>query len=485
VRWASIIAVGVLSFVSSQRPALALGYEQDGATQPTARSDAVPAQAQPVPPPARRPAQAPATAPRTTQPQPPGTRPPAQPPATTQPRPPATAVPSTPPLQPPATTTPISPALRAELERSLTSELAESPFAGQPGTFGTLAALSSGGMPQMIGDLGPLPQLSAVRQASGGSLPSPFPPPRPPGVPRPRGATLVSPSIRGIKISEDQSPRPQDRVYFTFNYFQGVNDQVNQRLQAPIGYTQVFRYIGGFEKTFLDGQGSVGFRVPLDSVTANSASSRASGDFGGTSTAVGDMSIYGKYILLENRETGSLLSGGLAVTAPTGPGRFAGFDTFAPSPHGTSFQPFIGYIYNTGRLYFHGFTIVDVTTTGQDPVLLYNDFGLGYFLLRPDPRALSTPFISMIAPTFEVHVTDPLNHRNPYSLRDPAGMTDIVNLTYGINIGIFERTLVTFGVVTPVTSPKPFDFEAMAFVNYFFGPRRRPQLTTPPVLGGF
>ena len=53
-------------------------------------------------------------------------------------------------------------------------------------------------------------------------------------------------------------------------------------------------------------------------------------------------------------------------------------------------------------------------------------------------------------------------------------MTDIVNLTYGINIGIFERTLITFGVVTPVTSPKPFDFEAMAFVNYFFGPSAPP-----------
>ncbi len=101
-------------------------------------------------------------------------------------------------------------------------------------------------------------------------------------------------------------------MYFTFNYFQGVNDQVNARLQAPIGYSQVFRYIGGFEKTFLDGQGSVGFRVPLDSITANTASSRTSGNFGGTSTAVGDMSIYGKYALLENRETGSLLSTGLA-----------------------------------------------------------------------------------------------------------------------------------------------------------------------------
>ncbi len=387
---------------------------------------------------------------------------------------------------PPVTTSPLSPSLRAELERSLSSELGDSPFAGAPGTYGTLGALSSGSMPQMIGDLGPVPQVSLTRLATGGSsLPTPFPPPRPPGVPGSRGATLVIPSIRDIKISEDQSPRPQDRVYFTFNYFQGVNDQVNTRLQAPIGYTQVFRYIAGYEKTFLDGQGSIGIRAPLDSVTANTASSRASGNFGGTSTAVGDISLYGKYVFLENRETGSLFSGGFAVTAPTGPGRFAGFDTFAPSPHGTSFQPFLGYIYNAGRVYFHGFSIVDVTTTGHDPVLLYNDFGLGYYLRRPDPSALTTPVISLIAPTFEVHVTDPLNHRNPYSLRDPAGMTDIVNLTYGINIGIFDRTLITFGVVTPVTSPKPFDFEAMAFVNYFFGGRRRPQLTTPPVLGGF
>ena len=64
-------------------------------------------------------------------------------------------------------------------------------------------------------------------------------------------------------------------------------------------------------------------------------------------------------------------------------------------------------------------------------------------------------------------------------------MTDIVNLTYGLNVGIMERTLLTVGVVTPVTSPKPFDFEVMAFVNYFFGPRPRRQLTSPPVLGGF
>jgi hypothetical protein len=337
----------------------------------------------------------------------------------------------------------------------------------------------------MIGDLGPPPSFSVVRQRSG-TLPSPFPPPTPPGVPRPRGATMVVPSIRGIKVSENQSPRPQDRVFFTFNYFQGVNDQVNQKLQAPIGYTQVFRYIGGFEKTFLDGQASIGLRAPIDTVTATSNVPRQFGNLGGTSTSVGDMSLFSKYILLEDKTSGSLLSGGLALSLPTGPGRFAGFNSFAPSAHTTSIQPFLGYIVNSGRLYFQGFSILDVAATSQAPTLFYNDFGLGYFLRRPDPNPVVDEFISLIAPTFEVHVNTPLNHRDWYNPRDTNGVMDQVNLTYGLNVGIRRRTLLTFAWVTPVASPKPFDFEAMAFVNVFFGGRpSRAPLTPPPVAGGY
>jgi len=296
---------------------------------------------------------------------------------------------------------------------------------------------------------------------------------------------MVVPSIRGMKISEDQSPRPQDRIYFSFNYFQGVNDQVNQKLQAPIGYTQIFRYILGFEKTFMDGQGSVGIRAPLDSINATSNVPRQFGNFGGTSTAVDNMSVYAKYILLENRENGNLLSGGLAVTPPTGPGKFAGFNSFASIVNTTSFQPFLGYIVNSGRFYVHGFFAVDVPATSQDVTLLYNDVGFGYFLIKPDPKSSLDPLISMVAPTFEVHVTDPLNHRGALNPRDPVGMADIVDFTYGINIGIYSRTLLTLGIVTPVTSPKPYDFEAMAFLNFYFGGSRRNRLLNPPVVGGY
>jgi hypothetical protein len=114
---------------------------------------------------------------------------------------------------------------------------------------------------------------------------------------------------------------------------------------------------------------------------------------------------------------------------------------------------------------------------------MYNDAGIGYFIRRPEANSTVTPAISLIAPTFEVHVNTPLNHADVYNLRDPVGGQNVVNLTYGLNIGFYERTLLTFAIVTPVTSPKPFDFESMVFLNYFYGRSLIRPTTTPPVIG--
>jgi hypothetical protein len=409
----------------------------------------------------------------------PAAQPPAPSPAT-----PAASTPVAPPASPPVFST--SPNVAA-LGRSVSDELAASTFAAQPETYGGLGGTSAGGIPVMIGDLGPIPVHRLFPQATGsGGLPPPFPPPTPPTIPHAaaRRSAAVIPSVRGTKISDNQSPRPLDRVYFSFNYFQGLNTQINQAIKSPIGYTQAFRYIGGFEKTFLDGQGSFGIQAPLNSVTAQSTVPKQFGNYGGSSTAVGDMTIYAKYILVEDREAGNLLSAGLAVSPPTGPGRFAGLTSFASVASTTTFQPFLGYIYNFGQLYVHGFLAIDVPANSQNATLLYNDFGLGYFLRRPDPKSELNPVISMIAPTFEIHVTDPLNHRDPFNPRDPAGVPDIVNFTYGLNVGFFSRPILTLGIVTPVSSPKPFDFEALAYLNFFYGGSRRSRAQiVPPVAG--
>src|SRR5271157_582969 len=166
-----------------------------------------------------------------------------------------------------------------------------------------LSGFARGGIPQMIGDLGP-----------GLSIPQPYPPTPPPPPPSPRRASALVPSVRGLKIAENQSPRPQDRLFFSFNYFANVNAALNRRFEAPVNDIQVYRYIFGLEKTFDDGNGSIGVRLPLDTLSSKPSVPARFKQFGGTSTAPGNMNIFAKYILKQDPATGSLISAGLAVS---------------------------------------------------------------------------------------------------------------------------------------------------------------------------
>lgn len=53
-----------------------------------------------------------------------------------------------------------------------------------------------------------------------------------------------------LKIAENESPLPQDRVFLTYNYYSEVLD------------SDFHRETLGFEKTFLGGEASIGLRVP-------------------------------------------------------------------------------------------------------------------------------------------------------------------------------------------------------------------------------
>src|SRR5262249_21723139 len=156
------------------------------------------------------------------------------------------------------------------------------------------------------------------------------------------------------------------------------------------------------EKTFLDGDASLGLRAPIDTVTADSPVK----GLAPTRTAFGRMTFFGKYVLWRDETAANLISTGLAVTTPTRPTSFAGPPS-APGFRAVALQPFVGYFFSKGRWYVQGFESIDVPTDSRDVTILYNDIGVGYFLYRsPNPRAL----ISGVAPTFETHVNVPLNH---------------------------------------------------------------------------
>lgn len=391
---------------------------------------------------------------------------------------PAPATPAVPTAPEPGTpTSPFAPATPGAGDDAAGAFETASPAAG--GVPGGAGGVTAGNF-AMLGDQAPI-------------FGRPIPPPRPnqPGQPRSATALLAQkglttvPWIRAFKIADNQSPVPQDRVYFNFNYYNNVNYAVNQRLRAPVAGIQIYRYLLGFEKTFLDGMASVGIR---DSINTLSAVSPRPG-LGGTSTAMGDLSVYAKMILYQEWEdsrggsafdgfgypaqvggrNGYLISAGLSVNLPTGPGSFAG-STFSKSFRNTALQPFAGYFYAKDNFYLQGFEAISVPTDPNDVTILYNDIGIGYYLYR-NP---SSSFITAFAPTFEVHVNVPLNHRDVFNVNDPVGTADVVDLTTGGNIQIGQRTVLLLGAVTPVTGPRPFSIEAVALLNFYFGGRRNP-----------
>lgn len=252
----------------------------------------------------------------------------------------------------------------------------------------------------------------------------------------------------GFKISENESPRPLDRVFITYNYFNNVvaGDPVANVINNDVA---VHRETIGFEKTFLDRNASFGMRLPF--VQFLNGTGR---------DGIGDLTLIGKYALINDRTNGNILSTGLALTVPTGVNPYAdiGLDT-----NSVLLQPYVGYIFNANRWYLHGFSSIVAPTDARDATLMFNDVGVGYWLYRSG----AATFLTAVVPTLEAHVTTPFNHRgldNP----GPIGVPDIVSLTGGATFLFNGRSSLGAAVGVPVTGPRPYSFETLLQFNWLF-----------------
>jgi hypothetical protein len=279
----------------------------------------------------------------------------------------------------------------------------------------------------------------------------------------------------GLKVAENESPLPQDRVFFTYNFFGNIQAPANPpsngsstaqtaavgprtTLQTvtttsfpntPPVTADLHREIFGFEKTFLDGLASIEVRLPLLQQHSD-LDAFSSGD-------IGDLTIIGKYALLLDRDSGNVFTVGMAVTAPTGPS----IATIDGTLHSTYLQPWFGYIWNADRFYLQAFHSIVVPTDPRDVTMAFNDVGLNYWLYR----ASGDRPLRYIVPMIEAHVTTPLNHRDP---NVPVYLPDIVDLTAGVHLGLFSNATLSFGVATPVTGPHLFGIEAFTQLNWRF-----------------
>jgi hypothetical protein len=263
---------------------------------------------------------------------------------------------------------------------------------------------------------------------------------------------IYAPSTRYFKISDNDSPRPQSRTYFSFNYFYDLGDAINRLSAGGIQHTRIHREIFGWEWADSDGNASVGLRLPIQTYNASGPLP----GLDGASTDIGDLSIIFKWLLWQNA-AGSLISTGLAVTPPTGPSPFAGSRDLAIF-HNTCLQPYCGWIWSAGDLYLQGFTAVDAPTDLNDVTVLSNSVAAGYFLYQNHfQRGLTA-----VVPVVEVHVNTPLNHRGILRLTDPAGTPDMVDITGGVQFECHDKSSMGIAFAMPVTGPRMFNFEILA-----------------------
>jgi hypothetical protein len=302
---------------------------------------------------------------------------------------------------------------------------------------------------------------------------------------------VVSRAGSGFKIADDDSPIPTDRVFFSYNYFDGLRGQPGISsgtfptsvvvgpttttfpvvgpaitMTTPITTTSVtgvpqstavpqvdlHREVFGFEKTFFGGNASIEVRIPIYQSMNESISN---GGFAGDN--FGDVTTVFKYALVNQRDR--VFSVGLATTFPTGPA----IDSDDGSIRAVLFQPFIGFYRGYGDFFVQGFTSLVASTSSQDPTLLFNDYAVGYTLYRsPEGQLLKS-----VSPVLEIHVTTPLDNHGD----DGSGgliITDIVSFTAGVHFMFGPNSTLSLGCNVPVTGPRPYDIEGIAQLNYRF-----------------
>jgi hypothetical protein len=245
----------------------------------------------------------------------------------------------------------------------------------------------------------------------------------------------------GFKIADNESPRPTDRVFVTYNYYNSLTT-----FGGPT--FDLHREMIGFEKTFFDGNASIGMRLPFLQLDGLS---------GVDSTDVGDLSVIFKWAFLNDLSTGNVLSGGIVVTIPTGDD----IQTVnGGTIHDTLLQPYVGGIWNCGDFYFHGFSSIVVPTVSRDMTFLSNDFGIGYWLTKNNDG-----FCRAIVPTIEGHLFTPLDHRDP---NGTVFATDYFEMTGGVYFVLHGNSALGIAVGVPLTGPKPYDVEAIVSFNCRF-----------------
>ncbi|MEM9660566.1 MAG: hypothetical protein AAF961_19545, partial [Planctomycetota bacterium] len=217
----------------------------------------------------------------------------------------------------------------------------------------------------------------------------------------------------------------------------------------------------------------------------------------GTSAEFGNMVLYGKLLLWEERHYA--IGAGVGVTMPTADDvvlRDAnGTDIVRVENESPHLMPYLGLVCTPDRqLFWQTMVQFDIDTQGngvsvspfengaytgnlqfadrlRDKDLVYVDFSIGYWLYQ---GRRSSRFISGLAPIFEVHYNGAVNRGDALvtdAIRAPASASfDLVNAVAGAVVQFGGNVNMNLAYVTPIGGDEQFDGEFRMSLNWFFGP---------------
>ena len=306
----------------------------------------------------------------------------------------------------------------------------------------------------------------------------------PVNIPSP-GAGLT---VGKVRLSDNNSARPQDRVFVDFNYFNNV---------PLFEETDVRRMTPGIERTFnnrLFGKGSIEARIPM-AITLNS-NVVTDGPNESDYTEFGNIHFTLKRVLKQNKYFVSTL--GLGIDLPTADdfslGLSDGTELVTVDNEALHLVPFLAFLYTPNdRFFAHAFFQFDFDVNGNatfinddlvgpstyagrwhDPSQGFVDLSAGSWLFRNRRDRL----LSGLAFMGELHYSAPMQDADViqsgnFVVGNADSQVEVLDGTVGMHLQFRQNTAVSVGYSAPLTDDRVFDGEARLSINRYIGPRGR------------
>ncbi len=292
--------------------------------------------------------------------------------------------------------------------------------------------------------------------------------------------TVAFPSAGGnrVKIAEQNSALPTDRIFFYYNHFQNaIRQSVATGPGAPAhGFkdASLDRYTFGLEKTYHDGNCSIEFRLPI---TGGFSSSTPEFSMSGGTT--GNLAVVLKQLVYDSDTHVAAI--GIGVGVPTGSDVTATLTTggtsyFRLHNEAVHLSPYFGFLSTPNDQYFfQGFLQFDVATNGNpvevinggsgamgklhDTPLMFVDLSVGHWLLQQPEN----PYLTALAAIAEVHYNSTIGDTATSALT--SGFTNIggqfqrydnVNVTAGLHAELVNRLRLRVSGAFPLNDARRF-----------------------------